>query len=361
MKFLSFSKCLKTAVGAFVASSALAFGQYDDGCYNNDCCQDQGLLDGIVVGAEFLYWEPFFDGLDFAFHSGDGSFDSGSGSGSSSGSGSGGGSCGRFHNLNHDWVPAFRVFAGLKNKDCCGIDVFVSYTRVEHSRNRHSRHDSTGTLFSTVFSPSDSDDIITLESISGGHRFTYDAYDLLFSHDFCLSECHQFTPFFGVAGMDINQRRHSRLLGFDDDGDSFEGHVHSKNDFWGVGLKLGTEYRYQLFDCLSLYGRAAGSILAGTASTRNHQNGGGSEASCWRNNNDWHLVPGYCVGVGFRYDTTICDWGVVGTIGYEFVEWFNLPRERRFVSSSTHAFAAPNAERQNFGFQGLNVGLALKF
>jgi len=365
-----FSHFFKVAVGAFVASSALAFGQYNDDCCYPDCCQEGGLLDGIEIGAEFLYWQPFFDDLDFGFVSTSTPF---SGSSSSSSS-SGDDVSGRFHNLNHDWIPAFRVFAALKNDMCCGLNLCLAYTRVEDSRKRHLYAPTGGVLSSTLFHPVLTDLFpgFVASELTGHHRFNYDTYDLMFSHDFCFAECHQFTPYFGVTGMDLDRNRHSHLLAIDPStGYSVDGHFKYQSDFWGIGLKVGNEYKYQIFDSLSIFGNGNLSILAGNVQAHNHQYFSESSPAgavvtsdyfSFKTRDDWRLVPGYQLCAGFRYDTSICDWGITATIAYEFTQWFNLPRVPRFVSATPGAVAISTSDRgEHIGFQGLNVGLALKF
>lgn len=371
MRFFSITNCFKLAVGALIASSALAFGQYDNGCCYDDCsdpCCSDGLLNGIEVGAEFLYWQPYFDDLDFAFSTSTDSTDS-------TGSSSGGGCPGRFHHFEHDWVPAFRVFAGLKKDMCCGMNVCLSYTRVENTRNRSLSADNNSLVSSFDFGPFSSfADLASFTAISGNHKFTYNDIDLLFSHDFCLTECHHFTPFFGVEGLNLDDRTHTFAEAIINDDSSasslfsssnevISATHHRKNDFWGVGLKCGAEYRFQLFDSLSLYGNAAGSILWGEAKTHFREeidfNSSSSESQefilsttggCSKR---WRMVPGYRIGVGFRYDTCICDWNIVGTLGYEFIDWFNMPRAHHFIGDSDRG--------RHVGFQGLNLGLAVRF
>jgi hypothetical protein len=74
------------------------------------------------------------------------------------------------------------------------------------------------------------------------------------------------------------------------------------------------------------------------------------------------IVPGYHVQVGFLYESCYCgvDFGV--RLGYEFVNWYNVPNHRVFPGESDLDSAiSTSSSIRSFGMHGLLAGADVRF
>lgn len=317
-----------TALLAFAPNEANANRYSCDPC--DTCCNDYNSCDfgGFEVGVDFLWWKPSADNVDTGIVRTSADHDS-------------------HNNLCPDWQPGVRVMFRMP-KFYCDLGLCASYTFIEPTKKQHHHHNGGVFIPGSETSCNECDD-------QGGFAFdhakakwdlTYQEWDILFGYDIACSQCNHFKPFIGIAGINVSN---DVRLHFHHEGDEDGGIHHRHNtDFWGVGLRAGAEYQYQLSDCLRFFALAHGTILAGESDHKSHNGGFDS-----KDNNCSHLVPGYHIGTGFSYNTSICNWDLAFRIGYEFLVWHNI-RQHRDVNGG-------KVGDRTFGFQGLFVGLGVGF
>jgi len=308
----------------------------------NPCCDpcDWNLCDQtFLIGADFLYWKPCIDDLDYAavVENDNGFTDV------------------DYKGICPDWQPGFRGYFGLP-EFFCDWGLYFSYTRLEccdtHKTTFDDPDGSNG-----ITSPLIHPDLLTTnlyDEAKGHWDLTYQEWDVLFSYDISCNCCHSFSPFFGVAGVYIEQHLRAEFP------NDWEVDWHS--DYWGVGLRAGSEYAYRFNDCFSFFARASGTLLAGKADSRNRQEFGTDIEI--KDDDCCHFVPGYHIGAGFVYEGCTCgtEWGI--RIGYEFLNWHNVPNHRVFSGTdgdNAELSHSSSASTRNLGFHGLLAGVSLSF
>lgn len=295
----------------------------DTCCDYNNCCD----FGGFEVGIDFLWWKPSADNVDTCTIATQGE----------------GGSWSYHHkNVCPDWEPGVRVYFAMP-KFYCDLGLAASYTFIEPTKsNHHHRHE--GILIPG--STSRCDGFSTLwDHGKADWNLTYQEWDILIGYDVCCNACNHFRPFIGVAGLNIDS---DVKLHFHNDSSSDGVRFKHTNGFWGVGLRAGAEYSYQLSDCLRFFAMAHGTILCGESDHKHHHHWSDS-----KDDNCCHLVPGYHIGTGFSYNTCVCNWDLSFRLGYEFLVWHNV-RHSRDWNGIKH-------EDKTFGFQGLFLGVGVGF
>lgn len=339
---------LSTVLVALAPSVASA----ENNCCNDPCqsrCCDFGSFE---IGVDFLYWKPCVSDLDYVgveTHQDPKKIN--------------------IRSIDTDWEPGVRAF--LKIPSCtCDWDVEASYTYIE-SRNTESRK-----------VPQDDDDMLPVNShpnftkynqdyqtAKGKWNAEYQEWEVLFVYNLHNTKCHKFSSFFGIAGIELDQKLHIELT--DDDLDFVT--TDWKGDYWGVGFRAGTQYEYNFSDCFSFFTRAHGTVLAGEPKKVRYHNTfidcDGDGELIVSDDNRCQIVPGFNIGAGFAYNTSYCDTDWSLRVGYQFLEWFNLPRHRTFVGGADQGTidrdvvlsTSSASTGRSLGFHGLTAGISLAF
>lgn len=332
-----------------------------DSCY--DPCCDPCSFGGFDVGVDFLYWKPCVGNLDYAVVRHADSVNGTTPIVTTSKAG--------FKTLCLDWEPGFRIRAG-KDDVWCNWRLEGSYTWLsldDHASTRKSETDIY--VASPLFHPQFNTDgfgpaFDDLQEIKGHYDATYQTWDVLLSYDIACNRCHNFQPFFGVEGLIFNQEFKVAGLEFPDDGSVDAIYASWKSDFFGVGLKIGTAYEFQMFDCLKFYGKASGTITVGNHdgeyraaeidASGNKLRGSVNDDDCCQ------FVPGCNLALGFLYETCMCGYDLAVKAGWEFTQWYNVSNARIFSNGNEdEEFYSPSSHYTNPGFQGLVVGVDLSF
>ena len=284
-----------------------------------------------------------------------------------------------------DWSPGVRAFVDFPAL-CKGFDLRASYTYVKfndsHSTQAGINEQIVATnvngflfnLFGAGFFDS------AHERVDGN----YQTFDILLRYPLILTARQKFTPFFGVTGLSLNQEEKTRFLN-EQTQSPFVTVARYKweSDYFGVGLKLGTEWAYNLCDGLSLFASAVGSVVTGDSDNKSEQtiqfNIGEAETLedvfTYHDDGCCQIVPGYHIQAGFGYETYACGCDFSARIGYEFLNWFNLSNPRRFdterispagflsrqLSFQPYSAISTQTNIRNFGMHGLFAGLDIKF
>jgi len=288
------------------------------------------------------------------------------------------------------WEPGVRVRVA-KHDIFCDWTLSGSYTWI-HSTDSQSIH-AVGTvgslsdyvsspLFGPVIANVDDQDQLFFTNGAASWKTNYQTWDALLSYDFECNRCSTFTPFFGVEGLILSQQLRAAfaLLEDDDEDRTQEAAVSWKSSYFGVGLKLGTDYVFNLFDCLKLFARASGSIVVGDNCSSSHQvyhrgTGTGTAAQTrfgrYKDDDCCLIVPGYHIQLGVQYDNNWCGTDVALRLGWEFVQWFNIANPRSygntygggstFAANNNFAVQASSGDTSTIGYNGLIAGLDVRF
>lgn len=322
-----------------------------DSC--DPCCDpcDWSLCDlgGFGVGVDFLWWKPCVDDMDYAFtrevdthtHV-------------------------KYHGICPDWEPGVRVFLTLP-EFFCDWTLSGSWTWISACDSSSvSSHDGeliNSPLLHQVFG------VPGFSHAKGSYDLDYHDWDVLLSYNLCNTGCHEFSPFFGVAGLILDQEQKVDLHDNEDLFGADRAHVKWNSDLWGVGLRAGTHYEYRFNDCMKVFARAEGTLLAGESDGTNKQYYIDTDESALRTDYSFkdgehcHCIPGYHLTAGMIYETCVCDYEFALRLGYEFVHWHNIPNPRVFVGDDSSADLAHSTSRstRDVAFHGLLAGVSFGF
>lgn len=318
-----------------------------DSCY--DPCCDPCSFGGFEIGVDFLYWKPCVDNLDYVYREG---VTTETSTDPVTNETSYGNNC-----ICLDWEPGFRIrFA--KDDVWCDWRLGVSYTWLNINSSSSAKLGTDSFISSPLF---DIDQFVdqSYTVIKGKYDTAYQAWDVLFAYDISCNRCHTFSPFWGVEGLIYNQE--ILVNGYLDPTVDDVSASSSKwtSDYFGVGLKLGTDYVFQMLDCLKLYASASGTITVGDHDASHnyyeYDASGNIDLHKFNDADCCHIVPGYHLAVGLLYESNTCgcDYGI--RLGYEFTEWRNISNPRPLFNE------VGNGTVTTVGFHGLVAGLDFSF
>lgn len=318
------------------------------------CCWDFCDMH-FTVGAEFLWWKPCVDDLDVAALL------------------TTNGTRRRvdYESLCPEWEPGFRVYLEFPNA-CCNWDLSASFTYLssdDHAKQRfRGADDDNGIISPLIFGGAPFDDEPTYEHGKQRWKFKYNEWDVLLSYEICCNSCHHFRPYFGVAGLILDQDLKAH---FSHRTDNVDTHIDWDSEYWGVGLRAGSNYQFDIGCGFSVFAKAHATLLAGEADSENKHHfvsnstaiGIADERIHFKDDDCCHFIPGYNISAGFSYTGCWCDWEIGARLGYEFVWWQNLPNHRIFFGDNTSIEASHSSspDTRSIGFHGLVAGLSLSF
>lgn len=103
-----------------------------------------------------------------------------------------------------------------------------------------------------------------VDTASSRFKLNFDMFDFEIGRQFYISKFLSLRPFIGARGAIVNEGTNTTYtganfaaLGVSPDVVTF------KNNFWGVGARIGLNTQWELYKGLSFYGNAAASVLAG--------------------------------------------------------------------------------------------------
>lgn len=359
----SFNKWVKAAVVALaiaVPSLSQAASAYDscDPCYNPcDPCASFCDMD-FTVGVDFLYWKPCVDDLEYATLLTPSNLPAPTTTVDQT-------RC--YQSVCLDWEPGFRVYVGLPGL-CYDFDLNISYTWMRASTGASVASGVGSEIEGLNLYPGLAPIVTTpvaFDSASARYQLNYNEWDVLFSYRIACNPCHAFVPKFGVAGVVLDQEFRGQ---YDTATDGVFADFKATSDYWGVGLRVGSDYEYKLSRCLTFFAAAQGTILAGQKDNKDLSTvtdagitsaGDVVSAEFKDDKNSCHLVPGYHLWIGMRYDDRMCDMDYFARIGYEFLNWWNVPNQRVFMGAG--AGRSTSASVRTLGFHGLFLGAGVSF
>jgi len=301
------------------------------------CCSSVG--DGFLATFEFLWWKPCFNDLDYAIK-----FDTQAGSPDPT--------IGEYRYPPHQFSPGFRVGLDLDNL-WCGWDLFFHYEWIQEKASRQD-DSNTGFLASTLWHGGLNDNIDP-DNLDSSHKFQYQTFDIMFGKECLVNPCSRFVPFFGLQGVKLDQTWKSA-------GNELSNNASLRWDscYEGLGLAVGVEYFYKM-SCVEFFTNAKLMGVRGCNVSKYQYEDLFGEDPTTRSfifkTDDSTCVPGLHLRAGINYVYEYCDTELLFTIGYEFVNWFNMPRIRRFSAAGDEIGISTNPNGSRVGFHGLSVGL----
>jgi hypothetical protein len=310
---------------------------------------------GFELTVDYLLWKPCIDDLDFAF-----SFRTSSGTTDVI-----------YKEICPEWESGVRVSIE-KYQAFSGLNLHASWTYIKSDDTRDFEPPSGGNVSSTLLHPGlrailDPGAGGRFKEAEGDWELSYNDWDLLLYRNISCNLWHEFSPFFGVAAITVDQELEVDLTNPEEVNNEDEAEIRWTSYYWGVGLRAGTHYFYRFNETVGFFARAEGTLLAGDATGKNTQqvSGDGIDPTEIELKDDacCHFLPGYHLGAGFIVHHCFCCYEFTLRLGYEFVEWHNVPNHRNFsgdniVEEASHS-SSPST--RTLGFHGMFAGLVFNF
>lgn len=364
----------------------------------SDVCEDSGSCgSGFEIGVDFLWWKPNIDDLNYAVK-----FQQPF---SSPAAGNVLVNPASYKYIGLEWEPGVRGYIS-KEDFYSGWNLLGSYTWINakhhNSFSTKTAEASSNTLFSTLFNDNIIDqlgqgDALGYLNLSAKYSLQYQTFDVIFGTEYKVHQNGQFQPIFGVTGIFLDQYLHSKgdvsvLKPPSSTTETLVNSLYWQNKYWGVGLRLGGEYRYGLWGGVDFFVRASAAIVTGESTTKRVDfakqtitpltpAAGAQTITIFsiptRDNENNHFLNGYHITAGFLYQECWCDLDFKFRFGYEFVKWHNLAEPRRYASNTIESplttgevasdslsptiGLSASPDTITLGFHGLFMGISIGF
>lgn len=302
------------------------FPSYAESCFTDD----------FNVEIDFIFWKPCLNAIDYAAVVRPTS----------------NGTKVHFEDICLDWTPGVHATIGrpsfFYDWGFLGSYIFCESKQHEHV---HRNQGIAAPVFQIGLLPD-----LLFNKASASYELVYQEWDLLLTYEFCCNHGTLFTPFFGIAGIYVDQDLDVKVFSDEDH------HKASWSSlYWGIGFRAGADYQLYLTRCLRLYSTFNGTLLAGEAKSKHKQSI--VDRFKFKDDNCCRFVPGCFIGTGIYYDTAICDIDFTVRLGYEFRYWYNMPRNRFFSGQNARGEASNSTSSHTriLAYQGLTAGIAMTF
>ncbi len=218
--------------------------------------QNGCVNDNYFVFGEFLYLQPFVDGLEYGYSEIDTVDFSVPIVGLDA----------KVKDLSYDWSPGFRVGGGYKSHCCWGLA--VEWTHL----NGHADGS-----FQTPNFPQEFFNIQWVSDFAGARAdrarakwsLNYNVVDLSIGNEFSIGNCVCLRPYIGVRGAWINQRYHTdyhslfmySVFGPGEGVIPFDSDLNIKQNFSAGGIRTGMGFNWDFACGWSLCGNVSASLL----------------------------------------------------------------------------------------------------
>ena len=340
----------------------------NDNCYARSCaCSMGGAFE-----ADFLYWRAENRGFVYAYDQKNPDYLSTATPNDNVGS---------LMRLQSGWDPGFRIGLG-GNTDFDRWDVFANWTwfkdRVTASHTRSDITTATSTMGYYPMWPVDqtfayeSDTAFPYQHVSANWKLWHNAIDLELGRAFYITKALSLRPHWGLRGGWINQRFKSSFTlplyaALESMPVLSEYDFHGKNNFWGVGPRLGMHSSWHIANSSwSILGKASAALLCGQTQvhflTESLASGSSAFITEWDMRDQFsQLVPNLQIFLGLDWGSCLdCNRYYLGiNAGWEAdIYWnqFDLPMALR---SATAPLAGANSHPVTM--EGLTVNVHLDF
>ncbi|MBF8263500.1 MAG: mOMP-like family protein [Parachlamydiales bacterium] len=323
-----------------------------DNCLARGCaCSYGGRLE-----FDFLYWQAQNTGFMYGYEIKDPNAVAASNN------------IGSIMRLPAKWDPGFRIGAGW-NTDYDHWDVFAGWTWFrDHATKSRSVTGVTGTLlgFAPMW-PNMAASSPVWQHVHAGWHMWHNACDLELGRAYYITKHLSLRPHYGLRGGWIHQKFTSSLT-LPMTGSFSQLDFHGKNNFWGVGPRVGIQSNWHFCDnSWSVLGKASTALLLGETRTRYRSESlaTGSTTFLTRHNVKDHfsqVVPNLQLFLGVDWSSCFnCDKYLLGiNAGWEVNYYWN---QFNILSMNEAAALAPTAAFGNHAvsMEGLTVNLHFDF
>lgn len=253
-----------------------------------------------------------------------------------------------------EWDWGYRLSAGKQYPSCC-FDLEASWTHYSSNVSQQSSVDSQ--VEGSFPIRSLSDDIIAGDYIFDSKlswRFKVNIIDLQLTRSFRVCDRFEIKPFLGLRNAWISQKGKVRyeggifLIGIITPGLSKLGSdvIKMKNDYWGIGPRIGVSPKYTLTKCLSIYGDAALSGLLGCFNL--YQKETYMDVERYSYDKDYFRIrPIGDLGIGLQWKTTFCScYAATFRLGWEYhilFDQFELEKDEFHLTPSNRNLSIQGA------------------
>ncbi len=253
-----------------------------------------------------------------------------------------------YHFCDFDWDLGLRIEAGV----CTAHDAWsvrTTWTSIktvgESSCTARTDSEDSESPATSQLKPLHllvTDDLVNFTRTSVRLELDYSTLDILVERPSFFSDSLLLTPFIGPRYARLDQ--HNRQV-FDVSESDLQSRLKCKwnSALFGLGLHGGVSSNWRVCRGLSLYGVLGASVLAGRSQTHLRLRSEDDVDFINAQERDWRAVPGYNMTLGVQWER---QWTkhvyAIFRATYEFHQWFNLSRMRRFVAvNSDEGEAAP--------------------
>jgi hypothetical protein len=256
---------------------------------------------------------------------------------------------GDVRHFNFNWEPGFKVGAGyLFEYDGWDADLEFTYYRTH-------AHNSTRSKLPHLFPLVGDEDLNLIQSKAQWHVHFYNL-DLALGKNYFVSKSLALRPFFGLALTWIDQHRHfhfhtdvrNRIT------------LKSKNDFFGLGPKLGLNAQFYMGGNFSCYGDVSGDLQWGDFHITEREDNRTESLEIYALRYSLHrMVPSVALGLGIAYETMFREDTRSFRIkaGYESQYWWRQNQLPLFNSDSLTF----HRNSEDLSMQGLTLEFRLDF
>jgi cob(I)alamin adenosyltransferase len=301
-----------------------------------DSASPRGRL-GVFLTGEWLYWKFYEGGTDYATTYSSSFLEDAHGK--------------QFH---FNWTSGFRVGLGyVFERDAW--DLYFSYTQIQNNANSS----TDGTLFPLLLYQDigSTDAPITADSAHIHWKAMFRNLDADLGREYFVGKWLSFHPAFGLKGAWIDQNIKVRYNNSTDD-EEFK--TKFKNDFSGVGPKLGVNSNWFLGKGFSFYAGVTGALLWGDFSLKQTQERTDDTVEVDLKSHFDRIVPTAQIRTGLLFDWFFnrdrCHIGI--NAGWEFQYWWNQNQIERFTDDRLPIYIRSSDE---LSMQGFTLGLRFDF
>lgn len=237
---------------------------------------------GFFIGADFLWWKLCETQTDFAYKNrnpiGELPYK------------------GKVAPTDFNWEPGFRVNGGYLF-DYDGWDISFHFTDIKSYAHNTKKASSSGFIL-----PEWDFNTLPLSKIHTEWNVHFFDLDLVLGRNYFVSKSLSLRPFFGLVSSWINQQRKATqtVLGFP----NTHPKIHGKNNFWGIGTRLGLDSQFFLGRHFSIYGNVVGSLLWGRFQVDEKEKISALDVVVYDENLNTHrMAPMIGAGLGVAFET----------------------------------------------------------
>lgn len=264
-----------------------------------------------------------------------------------------------------DWNFGFKAGAGYTMHHD-EWDIFARYTWIRSTASGSAKAPSDGIIFGSWMAPTDP--IFFVGSARAHLILLLQTIDLELGRKFHPCQTIMMRPFIGLKTVFLDQKYRitygGALIGAQlNDSDVFSGdvdRVKMKNDFWGIGIRIGFNSNWEIYRGFGIYGDVAGSILSGNICVRQNEEIDGVTQLKVRNNEST-TTAALELALGLKYAACLNKGKQTLTfrLGWEMQQYYNQNRFMNFVGSTTPGKFTRSMS--DVSWTGLTAGLRLDF